>query len=141
MASSGCVEPISRSSLSLQPIARTEGFGVGSNRGQATPGLSLQSTSSHVPVPAPLQSSIAHNVNKGTYERSMPGQLSFDEGTAKSEMYHMAHLSFPKTWVHLWDRAPLRETETFISTVIDTLAAVIVGFAALLPASHGNCAR
>lgn len=117
MASSGSAEPISRSSLSLQPIARAEGFPAASNRGQATPGLSLQSTSSHVPVAAPLQSSSAYNVNQSTFGSSVPRPLSFNEGSVKSEMYHMAHLSFPKTWVHLWDRAPLREAETFLSTV------------------------
>ena len=33
------------------------------------------------------------------------------------ESYFTAHLQYPKTWVHLWDRLPLREPETLISSV------------------------
>jgi hypothetical protein len=33
------------------------------------------------------------------------------------ESYFMAHLQFPKTCVHLWDRVPLREPETLLSSV------------------------
>lgn len=33
------------------------------------------------------------------------------------ESYYTAHLQYPKTWVHLWDRLPLREPETLISSV------------------------
>lgn len=33
------------------------------------------------------------------------------------ESFFTAHLQYPKTWVHLWDRLPLREPETLISSV------------------------
>jgi hypothetical protein len=33
------------------------------------------------------------------------------------ESYFTVHLQYPRTWVHLWDRLPLREPETLMSSV------------------------
>lgn len=120
MANSGSTEPVSRSGLALQPFSRSEGVVVSKKTCPVAPGLSFQSTSSRVPVPTPLQSSSAYNANQGSFETGASRKHSFDESSAKSDLYHMAHLDFPKTWVHLWDRAPLRESETFLSTVLLT---------------------
>lgn len=121
------MEPTSRSSLALQPFSRT-GIGVNSSRVQTTPGLSLQSMSSHVPISTPLQSSSAYNSTQGHANHDLASQGGIDHGMAKVDRYYMAHISFPKTWVHLWDREPLREPERFLATVcsfVSLLFAVI----------------
>lgn len=110
-------EPISRSGLALQPFSRTQAFELKNTRGDATSAPTLQSTSSHVPIHTPLKSSSAYNVSQGAFEQSTQQHGGGDDGSAKSDLYHMAHLSFPKTWVHLWDRSPLTTPDTFLSTV------------------------
>eukprot|EP00892_Ulva_mutabilis_P009300 jgi/Ulvmu1/6742/UM030_0077.1 len=108
-------EPRSRSGLALQPFSRTQAPEV-NTRGQASVAPPLRSTSAHVPIHTPLQSSSAYNVSQGAFEANARQHSGANEGAAKIDLYHMAHLSFPKTWVHLWDRAPLSEADTFLST-------------------------
>lgn len=110
-------EPVSRSGLALQPFSGSQAFEINSSRSLAPVAPALQSTTSHIPIHAPLKSSSAYNVSQGANDASAEQQSNVDETNAKSELYHMAHLSFPRTWVHLWDRAPLREAETLLSTV------------------------
>lgn len=91
---------------------------------QNTPQL-LLSSSNHAAVMQSALTTTPQHSAAVTYQApySVNNQ---PHGGMPLECYYTAHLQYPKTWVHLWDRLPLREPETLISSVRETAGVCVL---------------